>query len=389
MKIFQLFRFSVRHSTRRCFHALLVGIMLLIALPILKGQPTLFSDEIKEAIETIAKYTGASINSDLVGHHLEQVGYNPPEHLKNEWQKWPTVARISMAYRAAANVSPENGEKFLALMSQNQAQQYQSAQQADFQLMSADKRLLHFLDLSIPPGTLTFKHIELETAPTLPDITNETIKFSLDVKKGIVALAQYLEGNAVGSMSRVLTEFCNLSDEDAFDILEKSRSNKEALVNGLSRMSGETAQKEAMQKIAREFKNSYQPAANDEGIREILGWEIPKKIPLKKTIALGGHNISEIDFAFTIEKTEKTLELIISPDFGSLKLIIDPTALSKLDGKFFQESVKKISQIEKVEDLETIEKGMLEKLLATTSQPVQTAEELFNSSSKSKKKGNR
>ena len=81
-------------------------------------------EDLSKATMVLAKYTSG--NGDRTIRVLQSLGYNPPDYLKREWKKYPAVRKITMAYKAAKQVSLENGEKFLANLSKELAQKYEA-----------------------------------------------------------------------------------------------------------------------------------------------------------------------------------------------------------------------------------------------------------------------
>lgn len=203
---------------------------------------------VEEALQSISKYTNAGY--DRVTPALEQTGYQIPEQLKKDWTKMPAARRIGLAYKAAANVSPQNGEKFLAMLSQNIAQQYGAVY---------DEPALQKHLNSIPSGEkVAFKHIGGESVSVTPSI-----------KKSIMTIGKYTEAGALGGMQNIMKNYFDLPDDVAYDILEKSNSHNDALQRASKAASIPPPPSERFGKIANDIHHSYGAAHDDPKIQKL------------------------------------------------------------------------------------------------------------------------
>lgn len=217
----------------------------------------------EEVIKSIAKYTSGG--ADKTVQMLEKYGYAPPAYLQSEWQQYPPVRKIEMAYQAAETAEKGGGQKLLALLSKDLAQRYEAVNY---------ESCLKF-DENITNSKVNFQH---------PNKYGK-VELSSNLKKQILTISKYTESGALGGTRGVLKHKFGLLDDEVYDILRNSKSSQEAMEMGLSKSSVPPSHEERLRNVCNDIQEKYEGARQDKVMNEVTNKEIltehpnnPKKI---------------------------------------------------------------------------------------------------------------
>ncbi|MDX2070252.1 MAG: hypothetical protein SFV55_17625 [Haliscomenobacter sp.] len=205
---------------------------------------------IPETINAVAKY--AQAGGDRTIQLLQSYGYSPPVQLQNEWVRYPSVRKITMAYQAAEAASPGNGEKLLAMLSKDMAQKYQG-------ILSEKPLAKFFGNISTEISKITFK-----TA-----LASSNVNLADDIKKSIMAISKYTESGALGGTRGILKFHFEIHDDNLFDILNKSKTHTEALEKGISLAKSPPPPQERLKNVTQQLYKCYEGARTDKALNSI------------------------------------------------------------------------------------------------------------------------
>lgn len=212
---------------------------ILFALVLLAPQSGLSqSDADKAILSVVTKYTSSI--ADRTDVFLNEIGYNPPTYLKNEWKSYPAIRKLSMAYEAAEVVEPGiGGKKLIQKLKYKLSRKYEGIRYEPI-----------LKNLKSYTGKITFKH------PT----KYGNIKLDNGIKRQLLTLSKYTERGALGGSRGVLLFKFGLHDIDVFDILAKSDNPYTALERGLSKSKIPPTHQERLKNIIRDLQTKYEGA---------------------------------------------------------------------------------------------------------------------------------
>jgi hypothetical protein len=260
----------------------ILGLCFLLISFLSKAQ-TASSDNKKQvfaAIDVMAKYTYEQ--TGYLDVELERLGFKPPVNISSsEWNRYPVVRKLEWAYLSAETRAKGNGDKMLALLSKNLAQQYESVPE--------NVSLKYFYNIQAG-GKISFGSIS-----ALPEVSS----VSAEVKKAILAISGYVDSDALGGLSNILIDHLNVEPDAAFDIIRKSKNTKEALLKGISTYSDVAVQKAKITNVVQElnlvyessrFEHAFQPFTTysdrmniRQGVSAGLEHPVLNKAPAKGT----------------------------------------------------------------------------------------------------------
>jgi len=206
------------------------------------------------AISALSKYLAGS--SDAVDRYHAQIGYAPPNQA--DMVGFPVLRKIELAYVAAESAAPGmGGERYLALMSQALAREYNSAQ--------ADNALAPFVSkIATQVGPVPFDYLVLK-GPSPRDITN----IPSSHRAAIRALSSYLSGGPLGSTESILVRYFGLPIEDAEQLVRTSIANEEVFLRALT--TTPSAQRDTiLASLTQETIKHYRSAASEPSVRPYL-----------------------------------------------------------------------------------------------------------------------
>ncbi len=216
---------------------------------ITKAQDNLTKEQTEEVFKSLAKYTSGAY--DKTSQFLKTQGYQPPVYLQKEWNQYPAVRKIEMAYEAAENGSKEGGKKFLALLSKDLAQKYEA--------VNYEEKLKPIINGELKTTQIEFKHPNKYGNIELPN----------QIKKQILSISKYTEVGALGGTRGVLKHKFGLQDEQVYDILRNSNSSEEALQKGLSQSKVPPSHEERLRNISGDLQKNYEGARKDPALNEV------------------------------------------------------------------------------------------------------------------------
>lgn len=204
---------------------LLLLSVLLVQMPLMltaNGRQAEFaaSAQQRAAIEALAEYMSG--HTDWTGKMLQKYCYEPSVSPTN-WQHFPAVRKLVIAYEAAEAASPGiGGDKLLALLSQAMAQRYEAARR--------EKSLRQYLQMSVNESScVEFRNVEKRVY--FSDLPH-------DVKNALRTIAEYSTGGPLGSPEAVIRTFLegnpNFKADDAAGFLCQSESNADAFIRAFS-----------------------------------------------------------------------------------------------------------------------------------------------------------
>lgn len=324
--------------TKGSLQAFWMSVLLTTVLPFSNGQSEQLNDKTRTAIETISKYADSGF--DRLSPQFEQIGYIPPEHLKSDWQRWPTGRRVEMAYREYEYLVPGEGDKFLALMSQNLAQIY------DPIYLEAVLKPYLIPDENLPKMLSCNRNLI-----NLQDYEQviRTFDTSPEVKSAIETISLYTESGALGGTHYLLAEFCKQKDAEIFEILGNSKSSKEALIEGVHRASSVQSADEIVRQMTEYVCYHYEGAREEPTLKDwktdlaktFSGNSVKKEILPIDDLG-GGHNIGGINFPLNFKTTMRMVELVPDESSNSIQVIINPAYINRIPSNFCQKFGEKL-----------------------------------------------
>jgi hypothetical protein len=173
------------------------------------------------ALRTLSEYLVGSY--DAAGKLLKKYDYVPPPAIAQFWHRYPAIKKLEYAYLAAETATPgTGGDKLLALLTQDLAEQYESVRRHKSLSYYAETKLV----IEPPP----FKN---------PSPIPDRINLAAKVTTALDALSNYCVRGPLGSPQRVLVKYFNLSESDAYQVLAQSDTYSEAFKRAMNRVSAE------------------------------------------------------------------------------------------------------------------------------------------------------
>jgi hypothetical protein len=168
------------------------------------------------ALSTLSEYLVGRV--DLAHMLLRKHGYQPTVN-DTTWHQFPSVRKLETAYMAAETASPgHGGEKLLALLASDLAQQYEG--------IRAEPALTDYLRRAASITTpVRFANRPAELA--MPHL-------SQPVEAAIDTLSQYCSRGPGGTPQSILKTHFGLSEDTAYQILRQSNSNAEAFKRAMT-----------------------------------------------------------------------------------------------------------------------------------------------------------
>ena len=189
---------------------LILSFILFLVSVVSLGQE-LMADELLK-LETIAKYITSDF--DKTGDILKEFGYSPPDFISEQsWKQYPAIKKLEFAYKAAKNAgsNPRNAQQMLAMLAKRLA--------ADYESVYYEKVLSQY------------KNYDLNTVDKLKfrNLKNE-VKFSemtigLTEKSILFRISKYSESSLLGGPRGILSNYFNIAENRAYEILSSSESN--------------------------------------------------------------------------------------------------------------------------------------------------------------------
>ena len=179
-------------------------------------QNVAVSQEDAQALSTLSEYMLGRV--DLARTLLQKHGYQPAVS-DQTWRQFPSVRKLETAYSAAEAAAPNRGgEKLLALLASDLAQQYEAVRHE-----SSLAPYLHKADEITSP--VIFGRVPTQIAiPHLP----------LSVVAAIDTISQYCSRGPAGTPQSILRNNFGLSEETAYQVLRESSSNAEAFKRAMT-----------------------------------------------------------------------------------------------------------------------------------------------------------
>ena len=213
------------------------------------AQEDLTKEQTEQVFKSIAKYTSGI--SDKTTQFLKKQGYNPPAYLKKEFNQYPAIRKIEMAYEAAENKKKgKGGKRFLAMLSKDLAQRYEGA--------NHEEALKGPINEKVKSKKIKFKHPKSYGKISLPK----------QVKSQIFSISKYTERGALGGTRGVLKHKFGLLDNEVYDILRSSKSSNEALERGLSKSKTPPSHRDRIRNVSRELQKNYEGARYDKNLNK-------------------------------------------------------------------------------------------------------------------------
>lgn len=214
--------------------------------------PARQSDEHGKAIAALAEYFGAS--GDAVTRSLDSYGYKPPVPLPT-WQRFPVIKKLEYACAAAETADPNGGgDRLLALLSQNLAQQYESVRHTpelrSFVGSQQTTRRIEFKNP--PPGTI-------QVRPLPKKIT-----------RAIDKIAEYTAASPIGDPQSILVKHFDLTREQAYDVLRQSNSHAEAFKLALNNHVPKERRRVVIAKLANDVSQHYESVHYEPALKSYL-----------------------------------------------------------------------------------------------------------------------
>jgi hypothetical protein len=179
-------------------------------------QGSAVSNEDAAALSTLSEYMVGRV--DLAHALLRKHGYRPAID-DSTWHQFPSVRKLETAYVAAETASPNRGgEKLLALLASDLAQQYES--------LRREPSLAEYL-----------RKAETVTTPVhfgKPSAAVPVADLSQPVVAAIDTISQYCSRGAAGTPQSILRTQFGVSENTAYQILRESSSNAEALKRAMT-----------------------------------------------------------------------------------------------------------------------------------------------------------
>jgi hypothetical protein len=248
-----------------------------------------------KALIMIARYVGS--NSIWLDRQLKGNGFQPdlPPDL---WRKLPAVRKLERFYLAAQAGEPGGGDKALAMLAHDLAQEYGSARY--------DPALRRYLASPKPEGHLTL-------GKPASDAQLEW-RANPEAGRAILAIGEYCDGGTMGGAQGILQHYLDLPPETAYEILRTSDSGVSAIQRAIY---GVPEQQRAprIRTIINTLQESYESARNEEAFvpfSDRHDWAPRVSRPTVAKTARGG-----VDYAAYLESNH--LKETNARSFESLK----------------------------------------------------------------------
>lgn len=266
---------------KRVYSFLVVCFATILFFPNMVYNQTV-KEEIRNVTEAVAKYS--TIENDLVRGILLRIGYEP---LTIEWNSYPVVNKLRIAYITAEEAKPGNGKKVLNTIAREVYNKYDGAK--------------YDLEIKKMYGGETVEHADFIHPPNLDEI-----KINPEIRRGIESISEYTEKGALGGTRRILLDFYGLSKDEAYDVLIKSKSSKEALEVGLTKAQIPPEHKVRIAEIVETITKKYDSARYDIAFERFLKDQAPyryvNKVANKKKLDINQHYVSKTKVKETYKK---------------------------------------------------------------------------------------
>ena len=194
----------------------------------------------------------ASALDDKTDYYLEQVGIDREHRARfDDWGNFSATYKIALAYHDAEQVSPDNGERFLALLAK--------ALSVDYPSLANDETIKELKPLT-REGKASFS-----TASASPRRIAPLHPIHL---RAMLVLADYCEGPAALTV-RELLDVAGLTDRQIFDIRCEFHGTRSTLIGGLSQIS-ERKRNRAVTKMCRLIADHYPTLKLNKAIQIFL-----------------------------------------------------------------------------------------------------------------------
>ncbi len=260
--------------SQKLYQFLVLGLIIFLSFSLpdeVYSQPV--KEEVRIVTEALAKYSISK--NDLVSRTLLKIGYRPQN---KEWNGYPVINKLRIAYIAAEEANAGDGEKVLSRIAKEVYKKYDGAKD------DLEVRKLNDIEAK---DQFDFLH------PTNLD----EIKLDPEIRKGIESISKYTEKGALGGTRRILLDFYGLSKDEAFDILSRSRSSKEALEVGITKAKIPPKQKVRMAEIVETITKKYDSARHDVAFEKFLKAPPPYRyvdeVAKKKKLDINQHYVSK------------------------------------------------------------------------------------------------
>lgn len=194
-----------------------------------------------DALRVVAQHISPS--NDYAQTFLERLDF-PLAH-QASFQRFPVIRKIEAAYISAELARKGDGERMLALLSADLANQYGT---------------IYRMPELVRYTAYAPKAQKIQFVSELPSPAKHTVPGH--VREAITAISPYCEGNAFGGVHNLLQTYVGLDDAEAYQILRSSRSVGEALQRGLSRVHPER-QYDVMVRLVGSVDNHYPTALRE------------------------------------------------------------------------------------------------------------------------------
>lgn len=199
-----------------------------------------------EPCPRLAKYIASTSKVD---YFINIIGYRPPSHLRTQWEKFPTVRKIEMAYEAYENKG--HGNFFLSKLS-SEIKKKNGAIDYEVELKS-------LLDLNYE-GRLKYDHSIKYQKKNLPK----------SIRTQVMTISKYTEAGAFGGVRGVLQYKLGLSEDNVYKILRKSASFTDAFERGLSKAKIPPSQQQRIVSLTKDLMKKYPSAEYDKSLIQFL-----------------------------------------------------------------------------------------------------------------------
>jgi hypothetical protein len=263
---------------RKTLISVMAALILLVAISIGWGQalhPSIGAEEGK-ALSMIAKYAGS--HSGWLDRQLESHRFQPglPPDI---WHPFPAVRKLEGFYLAAQAGGTGGGDKALALLARDLAQQYES--------VKYDPALKRYFGDRQAAGPLAFG----KPAST----AKLEWRASPEAGKAMLAIGKYCDGGTMGGAQGILQHYLDLPPETAFEILRTSNSSANAIQQAMNWVP-EQERAPKIRTIVSTLQESYESARYEEAFVPFSDrheWAPRERRPAVTEAARDGVNYNE------------------------------------------------------------------------------------------------
>jgi hypothetical protein len=179
-------------------------------------QNVVISAEDASALSTLSEYMVGRV--DLAQTLLRRHGYQPSV-IEATWRQFPSVRKLETAYLAAEAAAPNRGgEKLLALLASDLAQEYES--------VGHERSLTEYLRKA-DAITTPVRFANRASAAPMPDLSRPVVA-------AIDTISQYCSRGPAGTPQSILRTHFRLSPDLAYQVLRESTSNAEAFKRAMT-----------------------------------------------------------------------------------------------------------------------------------------------------------